>query len=1050
METQDADDQEVFEIVDFTTASEWECFIATVEETIHEWRLSGERPPQSPLTRGQLATARWREKNVVIKFADFPFMLTHHSIISDTADSPPEESADTNTDYDSDDESKRLPQFLEDMMNRDNDFPARAHCLVRWYGAREMLTLAPANPRTPITCPSKSRLLLSSVTIAANNTNCQVPLFVQVHQGSSRVYVGVGLGSGVRTDFNMVYLKHPPPQCSHLAGLLDVFRNKLQCTVTSQPVLVSPVLVSVRFTYVLKEWPHTLWTQQPPDFDATLTEVGFSDLGKLPFGALSDPVSELHVSATWPCVSEDVLVDSDVYSDLDPVSAPLWTARLIAAPSPPCLLSEYLTEFLDVCRSNLSIAQVLGPAFLHDLDPDPDHQISSALDRLTKPAVPSLSAVVGRVRRSTHRQQQHTNKPQHQPTNTNTNNTQQQQQQSGSESGPIPIDILVPILNYLFPDAEGEQPSFPYQATLSQVPEWRTEDGDTQEHPLKSPLSNMKSSGSDGLVWRLGVSLCHVIHCLGGLAAAAHLWHEVVLELRFRWEHCVAVPGVGGGPPDLASTLLHQKLQMLNCCIARRNAREQATHISGCEDMEEEDEFFECEEEVEDEEDERSSSSNNRGGGVVRGGAGGGGAGWSSWDKPEGRLKRCGTLRLLHTGEPLYIPVTQDPAPVTEDRLEEHTDALLRLGTDSLGSHLRARLMSAALLSDMESFKAANPGAALEDFVRWYSPRDWIEEGGTEVGGGGGSKDSQAPPNPSSHPPQGSLSTRMQIPGNMWKEVWNSAKPVPARRQKRLFDDTRGAEEVLHWLGSLGPGAACCHLLPTVLHAAICRLAQERLLFSLPASTTPLPQPRHSNTLASVLNVIAQRATRLSRQPPDPDKYQELVEQVAEVEACVARAQSVRHKILGDNNGGGGGTGNGGASCDGGGEGGGEGGSERRSTLEDLVLRLLDSPEVTLEGGPRGEAARVVQRLFQQAYKASQLLDDSPGDSEGDGDIPGPGGSPVSELGRPVGREYLLRTTVPAPSPASRPLPHRMFAVLLPGEFRLTGAFSQDTIFCAL
>lgn len=68
-------------------------------------------------------------------------------------------------------------------------------------------------------------------------------------------------------------------------GLLDVFKNKLHCSVTSPPVLVS-----VRFTYVLTEWPHTLWTQQPPDFDATLTEVGFSDLGKLPFGALSDPI----------------------------------------------------------------------------------------------------------------------------------------------------------------------------------------------------------------------------------------------------------------------------------------------------------------------------------------------------------------------------------------------------------------------------------------------------------------------------------------------------------------------------------------------------------------------------------------------------------------------------------------------------------------------------------------------------------------------------------------------------------------------------------------
>lgn len=61
-------DQEVFDIVDFTTASEWECFIAAVEEAIHEWRLSGEGQ-LSPLTKGQLATAKWSERNVIVKFA---------------------------------------------------------------------------------------------------------------------------------------------------------------------------------------------------------------------------------------------------------------------------------------------------------------------------------------------------------------------------------------------------------------------------------------------------------------------------------------------------------------------------------------------------------------------------------------------------------------------------------------------------------------------------------------------------------------------------------------------------------------------------------------------------------------------------------------------------------------------------------------------------------------------------------------------------------------------------------------------------------------------
>ncbi|XP_064106844.1 rab3 GTPase-activating protein catalytic subunit-like, partial [Macrobrachium nipponense] len=396
--------------------------------------------------------------------------------------------------YESEEETEVLPQALDDLMNRENDFPARAHCLVRWYGLREFVTICPENASQPIVSPSKAMLLLSSLTIAANNTNCQVPLFVQVRSLHEKMYLGVGVGAGVRTDYNMVYTKNPPRQFINLAGLLDVFRSKLQYTVTSPPVLVS-----VRFTYVLSEWPHTLWTQQPPDFDATLTEVGFSDLGNLPFGALSDPVSELHLSATWPCVSEDVLVDSDVYSDLDPGSAPIWKARLVTAASPPCLLSEYLLEFLTVCRNNQTVTQILGPEFSQETDDN--IQFTSALDRLTESSVPTISKMVGRVH--------HSKRP------TPSNN------QTG-EHGPIPEDILVPILNYLFPDAEKEEQSAPYPSTLSQVPEWVSENGQTEDHPLKAVLSNMKSSGADGLIWRLAIVLCHVIHSLGGLPAAAH------------------------------------------------------------------------------------------------------------------------------------------------------------------------------------------------------------------------------------------------------------------------------------------------------------------------------------------------------------------------------------------------------------------------------------------------------------------------------------------------------------------------------------------------
>lgn len=64
--------------------------------------------------------------------------------------------------------------------------------------------------------------------------------------------------------------------------------------------------------------------------------------------------------------------------------------------------------------------------------------------------------------------------------------------------------------------------------------------------------------------------------------------------------------------------------------------------------------------------------------------------------------------RLIQTGDPLYLPITQDPVPKTEDQLEEDAQVMMQLGTDKYASEMRARMMSASLLSDMESFKVAH------------------------------------------------------------------------------------------------------------------------------------------------------------------------------------------------------------------------------------------------------------------------------------------------------------------------------------------------------
>lgn len=147
-------------------------------------------------------------------------------------------------------------------------------------------------------------------------------------------------------------------------------------------------------------------------------------------------------------------------------------------------------------------------------------------------------------------------------------------------------------------------------------------------------------------------------------------------------------------------------------------------------------------------------------------------------DAIEGVLQKHESLKLLQTGEPMNIPITQDPGFMTEDMITEQAGVFERLGTSETATQQRAKLQSAQLYSDMQAFKAANAHACLEDFVRWHSPRDWIvnEEG------------------------EGRLSTRMSEPCNIWQELWKYSKRIPCSRQKPLFNISAEAEKALYFL----------------------------------------------------------------------------------------------------------------------------------------------------------------------------------------------------------------------------------------------------------
>lgn len=84
-------------------------------------------------------------------------------------------------------------------------------------------------------------------------------------------------------------------------------------------------------------------------------------------------------------------------------------------------------------------------------------------------------------------------------------------------------------------------------------------------------------------------------------------------------------------------------------------------------------------------------------------------------------IHRLVLFRLIKTGDTLYLPVTQDPVPKTEDQLEEDAEVMIQLGTDKNASEMRARLMSASLLSDMESFKVTMIIAESNKTNQYYS-----------------------------------------------------------------------------------------------------------------------------------------------------------------------------------------------------------------------------------------------------------------------------------------------------------------------------------------
>jgi len=128
------------------------------------------------------------------------------------------------------------------------------------------------------------------------------------------------------------------------------------------------------------------------------------------------------------------------------------------------------------------------------------------------------------------------------------------------------------------------------------------------------------------------------------------------------------------------------------------------------------------------------------------------------------------------------------------------------------------RLQKPKLLSDMRSFKAANPGAVFQDFVNWYGNPEIPLQDCHDYNHKMSAKDAKSKSRAARARAVEAASESMQVlmtTRNFWSDTWDEAEPCPASEQRPLFDPHGVAETTLHALETIPPA----HLLNQVLAA---------------------------------------------------------------------------------------------------------------------------------------------------------------------------------------------------------------------------------------
>lgn len=405
---------------DFSTASEWEAFVSRLSDLLEAY----EAVDEEPLSTNQLSLCEWNEEREEILFNDFDLVVTRFKAKLQAKEEP----------------SKIAQcQVFQDLISTENDYclldtnylrndyeelnaprPPNIHPIAVWYGLRDFVVIR--SKRRPLKDVSQIKMLQSSMGLAVFDSKCRIPVFIQVLYHEQDVYLGVAEHAEHRLSFDIVHLKTPPPSCKYLSGLLDMFKGKINVS------YVNPTMVSVCLSYSLKNFLTATYSSDKKSDNDDWDLVDFINVvSSLPFGVSVDPVHELILYTRWPQVSENVVFDSQTYSDFNPLNSPKWSIRTRFDYSPVCYLADMLHEYLTLSESLEALSEYYN--FLSSKNRS--REAANPFAALTDSRIPSLPGM--------------------------------SMLDAGAYTidGPINENQLKKMFHYLFPDEDPEK-KFPY------------------------------------------------------------------------------------------------------------------------------------------------------------------------------------------------------------------------------------------------------------------------------------------------------------------------------------------------------------------------------------------------------------------------------------------------------------------------------------------------------------------------------------------------------------------------------------------------------------